>query len=343
MKEKLKEYFKGPTILCFSIVVTGKCNAHCSYCHFYGMRDKRTIKMVWKDIDDTVYKIYIKFLKKIKTLLPDNVDLQYRFSGGDPLIMGDRIFELADYGYKETGIAPYILTNGLGITEKWIEKARNYPIRYLFISLENPFKPDSGAPNPNKIIDKINKFNSSKLPIIPGITIIKNENFKLLYNTCEYLYNKLGAIPAISELNYQAFEIPSKREYRDLYSNVSKVVEEFYNKTQLVLFPYISPELSYGGERQYLMELDIDNNKYHFAWNNIDKKIELILEQIEKNYPKSHCDKKRCDWFEFCKNYKWVWDRAFNKMALKEKQKSYCNFKKAINQAFYDAIKNVKI
>jgi len=341
MKEKLKEYFGGPTILCFSIIVTGKCNARCSYCHFYGMRSKKEIKTIWKDIDDTTYKTYIKFLKRIKTLLPDNVDLQYRFSGGDPLVMGDRMFQLADYGYKETDIAPYILTNGLAITKKWIEKAKNHHIKYLFVSIENPFNPDPGATNPDKIIDKINKFNSSKLPIIPGITIVKNENFKLLYDTCKYFYDKVSAIPAISELNYQAFEIPSRQEYNDLYDNILRIVKDFYNKTQLILFPYISPELSYGGEKQYLMELDINNNKYHLTRNNIDKKIELILAQIEKNYPKSHCDKEKCDWFEFCQNYKWVWNATFNKMTPKEKQRSYCNLKKTINQSFYDAIKDV--
>jgi len=141
LKEKFRTYFRSPSILCFSISITGRCNANCSYCHFYGMRSKETIKEIWKDIDDETYRLYINFLKRIKNALPKNVDLQYRFSGGEPLVLKDRLFELADYGYKKTGIPPYILTNGLGITKNWVEKAKKHHIKYLFVSLENPFNP----------------------------------------------------------------------------------------------------------------------------------------------------------------------------------------------------------
>ena len=34
-----------------------------------------------------------------------------RFSGGEPLFMGDELFELSNYLYKETNIKPYIMTN----------------------------------------------------------------------------------------------------------------------------------------------------------------------------------------------------------------------------------------
>jgi len=211
------------------------------------MRSKETIKEIWKDIDDETYRLYINFLKRIKNALPKNVDLQYRFSGGEPLVLKDRLFELADYGYKKTGIPPYILTNGLGITKNWVEKAKKHHIKYLFVSLENPFNPSAGAPQTEKIVAKIKKFNSSKLPIIPGVTIVKNDDFKALYSTCEYFYDELGAIPTISELNFQAFEDPSRKQIKDLYNNILEIVREFYNKTQLILFPYISPELSCGG------------------------------------------------------------------------------------------------
>lgn len=340
MKNVIEKYFKEQTILCFSIIVTNKCNASCTYCHFYDMHKNKDLQ---KDISDKTYKIYIKFIKRIKQLLPKNVELQFRFSGGEPLMLGERLFQLADYGYKQTGIKPYILTNGSLICNNWIKQAQKHSLKYLFVSIENPFNADIGAPEPKKIIEKIKKFNNKKLPIIPGGTIIKNENFKILYKTCKYFYDKLGVIPGISELNYQAFQKPSEQEYKDLYYNVLKIVKEFYTKTQLSLFPYISPELSYGGKKQILLELNIDNSKYHFNENNIDKKINLVLKQIKKNYPKNRCKKIKCEWFEFCQNYKWFWNKTFNKMTLKEKQKSYCTLKKTINQAFYDAIKSIKI
>ena len=30
-------------IFCFSIIVTGRCNANCSYCRFYSGKDRREI------------------------------------------------------------------------------------------------------------------------------------------------------------------------------------------------------------------------------------------------------------------------------------------------------------
>jgi len=302
------------------------------------MNNRNKHKNFRKDIDDKIYKNYIKFVKNIQRELPNKVNLQFRFSGGEPLVLGDRLFHLVDYGYQETGIDPYILTNGLAITQKWIKKAKAHHIKYLFVSIENPLNPDPTAPNPRKIINKIKKFNSKKLPIIPGVTIVKNENFKLLYDTCKYFYNKLGHIPAISELNFQAFQIPTKQEYNDLYINVKKVVKKFHGKTQLVLFPYISPELSYSGKKQYLLELDINDNKYHLTQKqSINKHIAKMLNQIKESYPPSFCKKQNCDWFEFCQNYKWVWNTSFNNMPLNKKQLAYCRLKKTINQAFYDA------
>lgn len=230
----------------------------------------------------------------------------------------------------------------MGITKNWVEKAKKHHIKYLFVSLENPFNPSAGAPQTEKIVAKIKKFNSSKLPIIPGVTIVKNDDFKALYSTCEYFYDELGAIPTISELNFQAFEDPSRKQIKDLYNNILEIVREFYNKTQLILFPYISPELSCGGKKQYLLELDILNKKYCFTGDNIDKKLESVIDHLEKSYPKCYCSKKDCDWFDFCQNYKWVWNKTFNKMSLKEKQKSYCNLKKTINKSFYNAVKNIK-
>jgi hypothetical protein len=76
------------------------------------------------------------FKENSKTLV------QWRMSGGDPIVLGERLFSLAEKGYKITGIHPYILTAGRGITEEWILKARKSPLQNAFISVENPFDPD---------------------------------------------------------------------------------------------------------------------------------------------------------------------------------------------------------
>ncbi|RJQ35362.1 radical SAM protein [Candidatus Parcubacteria bacterium] len=332
--------FEKPTILSFSIIVTNRCNANCTYCHFYGLDKSIKKDKLFLDIDDETYDLYLLFLKDLKKYFKSSKNLlfQFRFSGGDPLVLGTRLFDLVDRGYKTIGIKPYILTNGLAINDRWIKEAKKHKIKNLLVSIENPIDSDPGAPNPDLIIDKIKRFNSKELPIIPGVCIVRNKDFKNLYNICKYFYDKLGVIPVISELNFQSFEIPSEQEYQDLYKNIKKIVKEFYNKTQLVLFPYISPEISYSGLEQYLLELDIYNRKYSLNKNDsVDRKLNLVYNQIEKSYPKVGCSNESCDWFEFCQNYKWVWTKTFNDISLEDKKKSYCRLKKVINQAFYEA------
>lgn len=334
------DMFDRPTILCFSIIVTNRCNANCTYCHFYGLEKDINSKGVKLDISDQVYFIYLKFLRTIKEHFKNNnnVILQFRFSGGDPIMLGNRLFELVDIGYRQTGIKPYILTNGIGLTSSWIKKARNHNIGKLMVSLENIYSPDPGAPKTKTIVDKINKFNSKELPIIPGVCIVKNSSFARLYEICKYFYDNLGTIPIISELNFQAFEIPSESEYLSLFENIKKIVGDYYNKTQLVLFPYISPELSYSGMEQLLFELDLDNKKYSIQSNDsIDAFIDLISKQREKSYPKIDCMDLDCDWQEFCQRYKWVWTKSFNSSSVRSKFHAYCRLKKIINQAFYEA------
>lgn len=338
MKKEIYKLLRESSILCFSIIVTGRCNAHCSYCHFYGMRKKES-KTLMKDIEEKDYQAYIKLIKNIKEIIPETTNLQIRFSGGDPLVLGDRIFKLSNYCYKKTGIKPYILTNGFAINNDFIEKAKKNNISYLLVSLENPLNPDKGAPNQKQVIKNIKKYNSKKLPIIPGVSIIRNKYFKNLYQICKYFYKKLNCIPTISELNFQTFELPTKRQLNDLRINIIKTYKDFGNKTQLVLFPYVSPELSFGGIKQFMIELDL-NNKKRITERNTSKKIDGVLSRIEKGYPKSNCKKVNCEWIEFCDRYKWVWNKSFNRnITVKQKQKAYCNLKKTINNAFVEGIK----
>jgi len=329
---------KQKIILCFSIIVTGRCNARCSYCHFFATRDRQNIGY---DISDKLFDIYVLFFSRVKKILPANVELHCRFSGGEPLILGDKLFELAKKIYQTLSIKPFILTNGGMINKKFISSAKQDSINFLYVSLENPLEPDGGAFNPERIMNKIARYHSNKLPIIPAVVVINNEHFKNLYKICRIFYKKLRCLPTINELSYSFFTPPTKNQLKELYENVFKIVKFFHLKTAIKLFPYISPELCYGGFPHYVIELDLEN-KHELNENNIDKKLPSVLNQLNRNYPELNCKDKDCEWYTDCRWVKWVWKEGFGKISVQEKIKSYCEMKKTINTAFFEGLKSFK-
>lgn len=332
LPEHLKQ--KKKIILCFSILVTGRCNANCSYCHYFAAnpRDK-----IMTDISDELFDCYCKLIKMAKNILPKNIEVQCRFSGGEPTILGDRLFDLADRVYKATGIRPYVLTNGALLDDCFIEKAKVSKINHFYVSMENPLEVDSGSFDFYQIAAKVKKYNSEKLPIIPAVTIIANDQFENLFKIAKIFYEEIGCLPTFNELSYGKFQPPTKRQLQDLRDNVIKVVKFFKDKTPIKIFPYVSPELSYGTAEHYIAEVDF-LNKYQVDANNIDEKLFQILNRLDIDYPKYDCRITDCDWYGSCSNLKWVWTHGFDKLEIDNKLKSYCLLKKTLNQAFYDAL-----
>lgn len=321
-------------ILCFSIIVTNKCNANCSYCHFFSKKDKGKLN---EDISNDIFDLYASFIKEVKRVLPKNIEVHCRFSGGEPLSLGNRVFNLAEKLYKKTGIKPYILTNGKGIENNFITLAKKSFISHLVVSLENPLEPDRGAPNPNEIIKKIKKYNSIKFPIIPGAIIIKNDQFKNLYKICNIFYKKLQCLPTINELGYDFFIPPTKKQLKDLYLGILKVIRFFYYKTPINLFPAISPELCLNGRKSYICELSLEN-KYKLTQKNISEKIPQILNKLNKKYIDINCKNKNCDWRGGCKQVRRYWKDGFGNISPGKAIKNYCDLKKTINNAVFTAI-----
>ncbi|MCK5510825.1 hypothetical protein KAI65_04790 [Candidatus Parcubacteria bacterium] len=103
------------------------------------------------------------------------------------------------------------------------------------------------------------------------------------------------------------------------------------------MFPYISPELSFGGEGHYLIELDFAN-KYNINKKNYKEKLKYLFNRMDTNYLEYNCPDKKCDWHKWCKRIKWIWFKDIGKSKKEGKLKSYCEMKKAINSAYYDAL-----
>ena len=146
---KIKKNIK----ICLSIIVTGKCNLNCEYCHFYANHDRKEYN---RNIDDKLFKRYVDYIKYLQTITPY---VEVRFSGGEPLFMGDKLFDLSNYLYKETGIKPYIMTNGKLLNSCIMKEAENNSIDSFVVSIENPFVSVNGSVETEKTLKKIIELN----------------------------------------------------------------------------------------------------------------------------------------------------------------------------------------
>lgn len=171
----------------FTITSTDRCNAACTYCHYYsagGKAAKRNggtqRKLFRSDIDDATLEAYFRFIAYFK-MKHRNSNIFYRFLGGDPMVLGNRLFEIADRGYKMVGIKPYMLTAGKALSATWIEKAQQSALSHARVSLENPLNPDPGAPNPFAVLEKIKTQNFMKIVLIPS-QIAQKHNRCFLFN-----------------------------------------------------------------------------------------------------------------------------------------------------------------
>ncbi|MBC8059173.1 MAG: radical SAM protein [Clostridiaceae bacterium] len=208
-------FLRDEDLWALSITVKGRCNCSCSYCHFYSHRDRKEFSI---DSSDELYDNYLKLINEIKGNLHKNI--QVRFSEGEPLVLGNKIFELSNKMYEITGIEPYVLTNGRLLNKDIIEKSKKNHISAFLVSIENPFDEADGAPKTKEVLKLIKELDSEEVRVLPAIMIIKNNMFKNLLNIADYVYNEIGLLPSFAELTYQAYESPTDEELGELYTNI---------------------------------------------------------------------------------------------------------------------------
>lgn len=319
-------------IYTFSVVVTGRCNAACTYCHYYGNHNRKSFSY---DISDELFETYMDFVHYWSEKMPGRIS--YRFSGGDPIVLKNRLFQLADTGYRKTGMRPFILTAGKTLKKEWVQRARASAISHVFVSVENPIRPDPGAPNPFKVIKAIQECNSSELPIVPGVCVVPNDCFKHLYEICDWFFREVGSIPLICEMNYSLYQSPTADEWSALEDVLPGVIKDFFPKTQLNIFSSVIPEYAYGGLDPYLFDLNLENS-HEMNQGNYKDKIDWFIQHLETaNYPRLHCSEKACPWLQFCLNTKWYWQKD-GKNPADQKIRDYCRFKRILSDAYCRAL-----
>lgn len=333
----------------FTITSTDRCNAACTYCHYYSAGGKAALRnggtsrrLFRSDIDRDTLEAYFSFIAYFKEKFP-GCNIFYRFSGGDPLVLGDRLFEMANRGHEVIGVKPYVLTAGKSISPDWVEKAKRSSLSHACVSLENPLNPDPGAPNPHVILDRIKTLSTENFPLKLGLTVVRNEDFSKLYDVCEYVYNEAGILPNLAEINYDKFVVPTDKEIEGFQENIFKIFRRWYGKTPINVFAYVSPEIysDHGGAKSYLIELDIHDPYKIKESRNYDQIIDNIVSFQDKHaYPKSGCPETKCPWYKNCERVKWHWVADYPGTAVTKEMRfnAYCKLKKAFMAAYYMAV-----
>ena len=330
----MDSFLQEEDIWALSITITGRCNCYCSYCHYYAYRDRQEYNF---DMPEELFRNYVHLIKIIQQKY--HKKLQVRFSGGEPIVIGDKLFDYSNYLHSKTGLKPYVLTNGKALNNEIIEKAKKANISAFLVSVENPFDESEGVPSTNETLNKIAALDNNDVRVLPAVVVVKNEYFHKLKEICDYFYSKIEMLPVISELTFHAFQSPTEDQLKSLYENVKNIAKEYYGVSPIRIFPYISPELYASGEKNYLNELDIENT-IGINQSNVEEIAPVLFEKLGKSYKKYDCPNMECDWYEDCKIIKWLWffDGENNNLTGKNHLKDYCSMKKAINNGLYDGI-----
>lgn len=266
---------------------TWYCPIKCWYCHIRrkaSLDNKRELNM----------ENLIKACEKAVELGFN----EYRFSGGEPTCVGDRLFEHARKIYEITGNKPSLLTSGYNLSEEWCEKAKNI-FTAIYISVEDPIDPYHKVTDPDTILNFIKNFSSKQLPLKLGLTLIKPESYEHIYDTYSYLFKGTGkkCFPQLSSPYIYKYKIPTLNQVKDLCTETKKIFSEygaipFYFSEYIGAFP-----LSRKKIYRHVVNLNPDGTFYPFS--SIDEALsQTTLRRKEQLNAREDC--KICEWFDFC-------------------------------------------
>lgn len=200
-----------------NINVTWACPIQCTYCHVQTKVSRDDRRILPKDVLIRECKLGEKYGIK-----------EFRFSGGEPLAIGDKLFEYAETIYNITGKKANVLTSGFSINEDWLNKARGKFGR-IFLSLENPLEPFHTKVDINKIMKIVRKHFSSDLPFRYGVTLVSASQFKNINKIFDLMYNGADRhiMPQLDNPCLKDFYTPTSEQLNDIYINTRNLFEKY--------------------------------------------------------------------------------------------------------------------
>jgi len=267
------------------------CPVKCSYCHI-------TEKASLDDRDIIPKEVLAKELALAKNYRVTEI----RFSGGDPVALGDKLFEYADLVYDTTGKRPDLLTSGIGINTRWMNKARGR-FSGIYVSVENPLEPIQTVVDNKTIMQIIRENVSDELPFRYGLTLVDAEHFKHIESIFDLLYENANRqfMPQLDYPCLKGFIVPNSSQLTDVY----KATKSLFAKYGLIPYYFVnlvgSPVFMSKDALRFVLNLHPDG-KYDIydtmaeAWE-YSYKFKTYAQKVQNQSGK--CGK--CEWKAVCK------------------------------------------
>jgi len=279
----------------FTINETWFCPIKCKYCH---IRNKASL------LDKTVLSTenLIEGCNQAKKLQFK----EYRISGGEPTIIGEKLFYDAKIIKKIVNKKPSLLTSGFFLSDIWCENASNL-FSNIFISAESPINPYHSHTNPNQITNLIKERSSKKLPLKFGVILIPPTSYKHLYEIFSFFYNGVDGLsyPQISSPSIRSYIQPNHYQLSHLKDQTSRIFRDF-GPIPFYFTEFIGPIQTFSNKiKRYVININPDGGftPYSSAQDALYNKIS-DLNSINRH--NSEC--KKCNWADCCN----PWENRIN-------------------------------
>lgn len=309
--------YKPQDFSVLTINVTWRCPVKCSYCHI-------TMKA---SLDDA-HVLSKKDLIQELTLAKKYNFSEYRFSGGDPVVIGDTLFEYADIVFDITGHKPGLLTSGIGINDRWMEKAKG-KFGGIYISVENPLQPIQKVVDNNHVLRLIRNFSSDELPFRYGLTLIEShhfanmvEIFDVLFENSNFMYMPQLDYPCIKN-----YEKPNSQHLHDAYSSTRSI----FSKHGIIPYYFVnligSPVLLSEDIQRVVVNIHPDG-KYDIYDSLLEGwRYAYKLKIYAQNQQQKSNTCQKCEWIDSCKFHEGG-----------RVQYDWCDLRMALFQGIYDGL-----
>ncbi len=276
-----------------NINVTWFCPVKCKYCHITSKGSREDKRFLAKK--DLIKECRVGKQYGIK---------EYRFSGGEPLSLGDKLFEYADIVYKMTNKKPAVLTSGVYINEDWLQKARG-KFSGIYISIENPLEPMQTIVNNKNIMKIIRENFSDEIPLRYGLTLLTASHFKNIEKIFDILYNNVNKsfMPQLEYPCLKNFIIPTRKELNDIIF----ATKTLFQKYEIVPYYFVNVIGSLFFLNQDLFRVVVNLNpdgKYDIYNSMIEafkNKYRWLNYTLRRQSESDTCQK--CEWIDCCKHH----------------------------------------
>ena len=300
----------------FTINETWYCPIRCSYCH------------VTKKADLSDKTILSKANLRIACSQAKGYDFdEYRFSGGEPTVIKDKLFEDANIVREIAGRKPVLLTSGYGLSEEWCRNAENL-FSNIYISSESPILPYHKKINPDLIVELIKNYSSKKVPLKLGLTLIRPEGYKQLYDIFSYFYEGTNykSFPQLSSPSLKDYVHPTSNQLEHLQTETEKIFLD-YGIIPFYFACFIGTSLFYGEKiDRYVVNVNPDGQ--YSPFNSISEALDNeILASLKRKNERREC--VNCEWADSCN----PWDTGVD-----APDAQLCQVRKAIFSGIYKGL-----